>query len=56
MCNWNPKKRRENKAEEIVKEIIAKDFPNLLIDMKQMQGAQRTPNSMNKTPAPHIYT
>ena len=56
MCNGISKREEiENKDEEIFKETMAKNFPNLLIDMKQMQEAQRIPSSMNiKQKCPHL--
>lgn len=43
-----PGRRREKGAERIYKEIMAKNFPYLIIDMNiNIQEAQQTPSMMN---------
>lgn len=55
---WESQKRkREGEAEKIFKEIMAKNFPNLIRDMNiNIREAQQTPRKMSsKKPTPrHI--
>ena len=46
--NMNPRRRRERGIENVFKEIMAENFPNLKKDTdSQGQEAQRVPNKMN---------
>jgi len=44
----SPRRRREEEAETLLKEIIAENFPNLGRDVDiQVHEAQRTPSKIN---------
>lgn len=57
-CNWSSKRRkREEGTEQIIREIIAKNFPNLMKPINPHFQIQRTPSRrcMNLPQAHHNH-